>query len=195
MIAETVAEARLTKPTRDAAYPGRRLVLVAEAKLYRLDGNERPHFSLTGSLDLASPGNRLDPTLECGCIHDRLLAAWPDLAVVAALHLSDDRGRPMHAAENMAYWLGFSRWNREPAYPGSLTPPDFAVAARHWRIAEDDARALAALVAEQAPDDPPARYEFAVARLAEVAEAEHAARWQAEADAALAFIRSIAGSD
>jgi hypothetical protein len=40
-----------------------------------------------------------------GCCHKHILALRPDLAPFAALHLSDWKGAPMHAASNAWYWF------------------------------------------------------------------------------------------
>lgn len=177
-IAEIIAQATERRPLGD------RIDVAYEARLYRLDGNDRPYFSLTGT------EWERGREVAGGAMHERVVEVWPELAPLAVIHLSDDRGVPMHAAANMAYWLGFA-----PSYGGTSygpTPPDLDVAGRHWRIGRDEARALQRTVEAQAPAEQPARYEFAVARLAEVAEQEMAARWQAEADAALALIRALA---
>lgn len=84
--------------------------LIAKGGLHYIKGNRLPYFSLTGV--------EYEPTRHMvngmrvgwqeasgGCIHDRLLEQWPDLAPLAALHLSDIDGTPMHAAGNGLYWL------------------------------------------------------------------------------------------
>lgn len=165
----------------------------AFVRLYLLGGNERPHWSVQGEeRNLRRQG---DYQVECcGCMHDEVLRYFPDLAPLVALHLSDDLGRPMHAAANMAYWLGFSRrYDTSPSY--GPQPPDLGIAARLWRVAEDDARALQerveAIVA--GVDDPDGRYGIASAALRSIAEAEHHDRWHAEHEAGLALVADLAG--
>lgn len=68
--------------------------LTVEAGLHKLQGNDRPYFSVTGHTYDAA-----------GCLHDYIRAVWPELQPVIALHLSDDTGWPMHAEANSWYQL------------------------------------------------------------------------------------------
>lgn len=81
--------------------PGFRM-LIARATLCKI-GSQAPHFSLTGSgWSSESRGRDAD---VCGCMHDILVEAWPDLVPLARIHLSDIDGVPMHADSNGWYWL------------------------------------------------------------------------------------------
>ena len=82
-------------------------VLKVDAKLHQLNGNARPYFSLTG--EVWDFRHREDPSM-CGCIHDVILEHFPDLQIIADLHLSDEDGVPMHAVENGWYWYGGTKW-------------------------------------------------------------------------------------
>ncbi len=63
-----------------------------------------PAFSVTAiERDPRYRGDRGE--VACGCLHAEILAAWPELADVVALHLSDADGVPMHAVANGWYWL------------------------------------------------------------------------------------------
>lgn len=122
-----------------------------------------PYFSVTA--ELRTPRGRLD---ACGCLHEAILAAWPDLAPLVALHLADANGRPLHALENGRYWAGFTRWGAA----------DVPALARHLRISEAAAGDLIAL-----GDGP------AFARAVEAL----APRWSREASAGHARLAGIPG--
>jgi len=102
--------------------------ITATAKLSWLCGNDKPHFSLTA--DGKDHGSEFG-----GCCHDEILKHWPDLQPLADLHLSDIDGVPMYALENGFYHLGGTKWEKAK----------FDIAARHFRITEDEARKLASL--------------------------------------------------
>ena len=59
-----------------------------------------PYFTATGS---GWYGRRQEPDLV-GAIGDVIVAAFPSLADIVALHLSDVDGVPMHAKANGWYW-------------------------------------------------------------------------------------------
>jgi hypothetical protein len=61
---------------------------------------QAPYFSVTG---LGWHGRRREPDIA-GCIHEVVAAAFPRLADLIALHLSDVDGAPMHAEANGWYW-------------------------------------------------------------------------------------------
>ena len=75
----------------------------ATAILHKI-GNQKPYFSLTGRI--VEKGRES----VSGAIHDEILKAFPQLADIAALHLSDIDGKPMHSFENGKYWAGFTKW-------------------------------------------------------------------------------------
>lgn len=75
--------------------------IAVEAGLEHLDGNQRPYFSVTAEI---IPRGRRNPD-RCGCLHNEVLAVFPQLAPIVALHLADDDGCPMHAAANAAYFI------------------------------------------------------------------------------------------
>lgn len=102
--------------------------------LHYIRGNRAPYFSLTCSgWDHGSEFG--------GCSHDVILKHFPQFADLAALHLSDINGAPSYGAENGFYHLGGSR------VPGCIVDypaAKYAVAARHFRITEAEARRLVA---------------------------------------------------
>ena len=97
----------------------------ANAILHKI-GNQKPYFSLTGRI--VEKGRES----VSGAIHDEILKAFPQLADIAALHLSDIDGKPMHSFENGKYWAGFTKW--EEANSRHLS--------NLWRISQDDAAGL-----------------------------------------------------
>ncbi len=149
-----------------------RYTITAKAQLSWLKGNAQPYFSLTA--DGRDRGSEFG-----GCCHDEILKQWPDLQPLADLHLSTIDGVPMHCVANGFYHLGGTHWQR----------PQFDVAARHFRISEDDARKL---VADLFGDSFSATAGFLSKGEAVKAEAALAAwaetqktRWLAEANAAI----------
>jgi hypothetical protein len=142
----TMAEHVLKRKT--ISYHGKAAVLIAYGGLHYIRGNKAPYFSLTG--EVAIPGRR--DCEECGCIHERLLEAWPELADLAALHLSDIDGSPSHGSANgwyaMAGALGgagerYHAGNQE-SYGRIDTSPEGCLKrfAEHARIDLEEARAL-----------------------------------------------------
>ena len=108
------------------------------AELVHRAGNDRPYFAITG--EIRRTLGRGDRVLRAGAIHDDILHYWPNLAPLVAVHLSDDRGVPMHAAANAAYWAG------ETKYQGR----DVAALARHLRVSESVAGEMIELAAATA---------------------------------------------
>jgi len=143
--------------------------------LHYLKGNSLPHFSLT-----YEEGRRGAHDCEmCGAAHNEILKRWPDLADLAAMHLSDIDGQPMHAVENGLYWLGGTHWQR----------PDYAIAAKHFRISEQMARQLVRdyfgmSFSETAGFLSKGEAAKAKAKLAEWVEAQ-GPRWKSEAEACI----------
>jgi hypothetical protein len=117
---------------------------VVTAGLNHLPGNSRPYFSVTCSIDEQARNNRWMES-GGGAAHDIIVKRFPSLAPVVALHLSDDRGTPMHAAANALYHAGFS------SYPERRNVNHLA---SHLRISVDDAERLIASC--ESTDDPAA---------------------------------------
>jgi hypothetical protein len=97
----------------------------ANAILHKI-GNQKPYFSLTGRV--VENGRES----VSGAIHKEILAAFPELYDLAALHLSDMDGKPLHSFENGKYWAGFTKW--EHGNPKNLSSL--------WRISEKSAERL-----------------------------------------------------
>lgn len=108
--------------------------------LHYITGNKAPYFSLT--YDETKRG-RFE---ACGAGHVEILKHFPQFADLAALHLCDIDGAPMHALENGFYHLGGTKWQG----------PDFGAVARHFRITETEAENLARHIFKS-PDEAKAR--------------------------------------
>ena len=88
--------------------------------------DQKPYFSLTGRIvenGRESVG---------GAIHDEILAAFPELDDLVAMHLSDIDGRPMNSFETGKYWAGFTKWENGNA----------EILANHFRIGKQRSQDL-----------------------------------------------------
>jgi hypothetical protein len=162
--------------------------ITAVGGLHYIRGNTSPYFSLTGSVDRFERGRWEDDM--GGCIHDELLKHWPELAPLAALHLSDINGAPSYAGENGFYFVAGgsfmgAQWlhSHGPRYNEAPTDAERAgMVARHLRITEADA---AAIIREWSPRCiSPSAYAAAKRDFSAAVCDPMRARWQAEADAA-----------
>lgn len=152
--------------------------LNATAQLHQLAGNQRPYFSVTAEeIDNRRRHNPDLGVIAGGQMTDKVLHYFPQLAPLVALHLADDRGQPMHAVENGAYWLGLG----DPRYVPE-NAPRFDHFARLWRVSDERARELYDYA--NADNHPTEALHFLAKGEAE--------RWQREADEGLALIRSLA---
>jgi len=159
---------------------GRRITVKAE--IPHLKGNPLPYFSITAAI---YAGGRVD---ACGCLHDEILAQWPDLAPLVALHLSDINGVPLHAEANGWYWLAGAAGGLQQQFHGSNdsarhTPEQCVdILCGHLRIAREDAALLIARVKSRA-----AAMGMSSARSwFNAYVAGQARRWKAEAEKAIA---------
>lgn len=88
--------------------------------LHYLRGNSAPYFSLTIESYRIVEKRREEDTF--GQAHEELVALWPELAPLAALHLSDWYGVPMHAEANGWYQLaGYGGGLGERYHAGNAT--------------------------------------------------------------------------
>jgi hypothetical protein len=158
-------------------------VLTVYGGLYYIKDNSAPYFSLTCDY----PGGR-------GADHARILSEFPEFADLAALHLSNMDGTPIHAAENAFYHMGgctefrpgnlYYTAGREPPYG-----PNFKHAAGLLRITEAEARQLQADLFGDSYSETggflsKSAEQAAQARLAEWCETQKP-RWKAEAEACI----------
>jgi hypothetical protein len=86
-------------PSHTKAY---RLTIKVEGGLQYLRGNSAPYFSLTADIHRKGHPNQCQ---SGGCCHDLILKHFPKFADLAALHLCDMDGTPMHGTSNGWYNL------------------------------------------------------------------------------------------
>jgi hypothetical protein len=120
--------------------------LTVNAELVKRGGNEYPYFSLTGNIIRQDKRYR-DPYLMGGCIHEEILHHFPQLAPLAAVHLSAADGQPMHSEANARYWAGLTKYepkaNNASEHPtetdenGTFNP---SILAQHLQTDEKTAR-------------------------------------------------------
>lgn len=160
--------------------------LTVTSALVHLQGNARPYFSCTADVT-RGPGNRF---ARGGCLHEEILEHFPNLAPIVAVHLADDDGVPMHAAD-AAYWAGMSsmapnddygRRTLETDDSGRVWAP--ATLAEHLRVDTLTAREIRQHVLESVPGS---HLTAAAAWTAEVEALKP--EWKHEADKALAIIK------
>lgn len=113
--------------------------------LHMIKHNGKPYFSLVmESWQHMPSGRRVEDVF--GAAHDELVRYWPELAPLAALHLSDVDGVPMHAEANGWYWLAGAAGGLQQQYHGGNSfparSPDecLAIFAKHVRLPIDQAR-------------------------------------------------------
>ena len=172
--------------------------LQAEGGLHYIKGNSAPYFSLTGSKDIKT--GRGWSMLSGGCIHEQLTEQWPELADLAALHLSDINGAPSHAEDNGWYWLTGACDEAdhfgEEYHPGRgsfdrRTPAQcLQLFADHCRVSLTDAAMLRLAVLDAYNTQAPGRFagksaKLARAKWAEICESMRP-RWAEEARACIA---------
>jgi hypothetical protein len=161
------------------------------AGLHKLDGNARPYWSVTA--DIRERGREV----AGGCLHDDVLAVWPELAPVVALHLSDDTGEPMHAEANGWYWLAGHYGGAGERYHGGNAEYNkrapIEIFADSVRISVDEAWTLANIWQESASFGAAiVNYDWKKVREAFGAWVEaQRPRWQAESDQAVALLASL----
>lgn len=204
-----IAKATRTFSGEVAGYSKRHRFII-KAQAYQLAGNAKGHFSVTAEVP-----NLRGTDIECGgCMHREILIAWPDVKPIVDLHLSDDDGVPMHAESNgwyqMAGALGGAgeqyhagnseqqMWKPDGSFDGYRKPTAdecLTQLAEHLRITMEEAQKLRENLAAQitlAPDRVgyPKQVKCARAMFAGFVSAQ-IPRWNAEAVAALALIRSL----
>ncbi len=157
--------------------------------LHYLKGNSSPYFTLTYWYKRGSDEHG-------GAGHEEILKHFPDLADLAALHLSDIDGVPMHAdgfyflagalpdGFGERYHVGNSDRNFPDGYRKPTGDDCLQFFANHCRISLAEARAIRDDVQRTALAAEHSRNAAAKARLAEIM-ATMRPRWKAEAEACI----------
>lgn len=192
---------------------GERFKMLVCGGLHYIRGNHAPYFSLTADIRRASKVSGKWVEDSGGCCHDEILKHCPEFASLAALHLSDWHGVPMHAEANGWHWFAGAAGGLGQKY-GPLTDwrgkvektPEqcLQIFADHVRVSVEDARALVSGIVARATAEASARG-FALLSdpsviweqkaIAECAKpyvyafcGQQRERWQAEADACVAAL-------
>lgn len=216
-----IAKATLTRrglPALARQFGASSITLQAIAKLEQLGGNQKPHFSVTGTIWKGTGPYSDEKDIAGGCLHEEILRVFPKLAPLIALHLSDADGQPMHASANGLYLIaGFVPGNLAQEYHGAngsspKTPEECKrIACDHLRITEEQVDALAAHLAEVcakakagvalSQEVSPAAQKEQIRQARKQCAAHMAAwcetqreRWQAEANAGFALIRELSAT-
>lgn len=132
------------------------------------------YFSITGYLGEIVRDRNTEPIAiagktykiwACGCLHDEIKEAFPQLEKFIPLHLSNLKGVPMYAMENGMYW---AKQNKVETL------------AKHLRISIDDAKNLCKLAKVD--------FEGQVAKMFASFVEEQKERWSKEAQEFISFI-------
>jgi len=163
------------------------LTFVVEGDLHYIKGNHAPYFSLTYTQHRKGFPNQC---YSGGAGHDVILRYFPRFADLAALHLSDIDGAPMHAEANGWYWLAGALGGADERYHGGSSDESksesecLAIFAKHCRISLGEADRLRAEVQaehDNNPDGWKAARETWALRMDDMRP-----RWKAEAETAIA---------
>lgn len=95
-------------------------VVDVHAKLYSL-GEQTPYFSITAD-EWASSKRTERGWISGGCNHELIARVFPHMQPIVDVHLSTADGAPMHAVGNAFHWLGFSTWDQAGHRP--MSPKD-----------------------------------------------------------------------
>jgi hypothetical protein len=150
--------------------------ITATVGLHHLGSNDHPHWTATA--EIVTPRSRCRNDIEAGgCLHDEILAQWPELAPVVALHLADNAGMPMHGAANAVYFAGRSKRFAPRDGESAYYEPNEDALVSTLRISPEQARWLI--------NEAPSRAAI------ESFVADQATRYQEESDAAMALLRGL----
>lgn len=180
--------------------------LRVEGGLHYIKGNSAPYFSLTYTAHRKGFPNQC---WSGGAGHELILKHFPKFADIAALHLSDIDGAPMHDSANAWYYLSAALGGMGERYHAGNSARHFPVEppadkpwqntvyrkptqdecvslfARQLRITDDEARAFIAGLGIPKGNVTAAYAPHAKAEVTKLVESLRP-RWKAEADACIA---------
>lgn len=119
-----------------------KLEFIVEGGLHYLKGNALPYFSLTYTSHRKGFPNQV---WSGGAGHEEILKYYPQFSDLAALHLSDINGVPMHAEKSGWYWLAGSlgglgeKYHGSSGYNAHTQEECLGIFAEHCRISMDEA--------------------------------------------------------
>jgi hypothetical protein len=98
---------------------------------------EREYFSITA--DICADSTFRDSKIHaCGCLHEDITEAAPELKPFIDLHLSTLDGVPMHAVENGFYWLCKAAGIPQQYAPEQSQEKCFSFLLSHLRVSEQE---------------------------------------------------------
>ncbi len=165
---------------------------------------ERGYFSVTADAYSAAFGNR--SPFVCGSLHKEAARFWPKIKPLIALHLCDaTTGAPDHNACNAWYWLAGALGGAGEEYHGGngnggkTAPECLAIFADYLRITPAEAETIRAECAALIASKPYTPEAIGYAKHCQIAR-RHLdryvdtlrPRWQAEAEAGIALLRTLA---
>ena len=94
--------------TKVINYYGTHALLTVDANIMGYKGG-RAHFVVTGTIWKATRAGKKDKRcndcIACGCLHDEIIKAFPQLANLVTLHGADMDGVPSYAVEDGWYFI------------------------------------------------------------------------------------------
>lgn len=176
---------------------------------------EPSYFAVTAAI--GTPGQLASGNWQAGgMLHEDAVKAWPAIAPLIALHLSNtETGEPMHAEANGFYWLegaasGFgSQYHGGSGKDGKPADECLRIFAEHCRVSLEEAQGIARAVSDAFRDaaagvalDSPDVSEIAHKERAKAGNAAAKAdwkvicddmrpRWKLEAEAGMELLRSL----
>jgi hypothetical protein len=150
--------------------------------------NEGEHFSVTAEISTERQRER-DDCQACGCLHNEILEAFPQLSPLVALHLCDkETGEPLHALANSFYWLAGALGGLGERYHGANGGSGSPMTAEQCMKTFANYIRVTPARAEQIAERVTKAAKLAFAECIE----EERPRWKSEAIAGKALLESLA---